>query len=80
MFEVASSSLLSFAKKMLMLIDNEEASPKELAEYIFKTLKTSSANDINILDSFIKNKSYEMVEKNLKLEKNSLKFISNLTF
>lgn len=80
MFEVASRSLLSFAKKMLTLIDNEEASPKELAEYMFKTLKTSSANDVNILDSFIEDKGYEIAEKNLGIEKNSLKFISNLTF
>lgn len=71
-FEVASSALLSFAKEMVRLIDSQEATPKELAEYMFKTLKTSSANDINITEDFIESQSYRMVEENLKLNKGSL--------
>lgn len=80
MFEVASSSLLSFAKEMINLIDMGEASPKELAEYMFKTLKTSSANDIDITNSFIEEKGYQIAEQNLGIKKGSLNFISNLKF
>lgn len=76
-FEVASTSLLAFAKKMLQLI-NEDASPKELAELMFQQLKTSSANEIDMTEKFLEQKGYELVEQNLKLKTGSLSTIFNL--
>lgn len=65
-FDVAVSSLYEFATKMLALI-NEDATPQELAQLMFKKLQTTSANDIDNTEKFYEEKIYELVEKNLKL-------------
>lgn len=64
-FDVAASFLLSFAKEMLTLIDQDN--PEELAKLMYNKLKTTTANDFNRTEIFFESAAYDMVRKNLGL-------------
>ena len=65
-FDLAASFLLTFAKKMTMLID--ENNPKELARLMFDNLKTTTANDFVRTENFYESEAYKMIEQKLGLK------------
>lgn len=64
-FDVAASFLLSFAKEMLALI--EQDNPIELAKLMYNRLKTTTANNFHRTEEFFESAAYDMVRKNLGL-------------
>lgn len=66
-FDVASSSLLSFARDIMALID-QNVQPSQLADLMYKRLKTSSANDFKRAENFLESEAYEWVKENLKIK------------
>lgn len=71
-FGVATSVLYSFATQMRDLI-NEDSSPEELAEIMFKKLSTSTANIAPTIEQMATENIYADIEKQLGLNKGSLK-------
>lgn len=64
-FDLVVSSLLTFSKEMVAMIDSEDQT--NLARLMYSQLKTSSANNIAKTEDFIENGVYRMVKRNLGL-------------
>lgn len=64
-FDLAASFLLTFAKKMAALIDEND--PKQLARLMFDNLKTSTANEFQRTEEFFESEAFKMVQKTLGL-------------
>lgn len=65
-FELAIAALSDFAKNMKdILNEDNETTPKRLAELMYNELKTTSANDFKRGEDFIENGIYKMVLENL---------------
>ena len=66
-FELALNRLLSLLTRMIHKTESSRFKPKQLAQMMYNSLKTTSANDIVRTENFMESKAYEMVLKNLKL-------------
>lgn len=66
-FELALNRLLSLLIRIIRKTESTRFKPKQLAQMMYNSLKTTSANDIARTENFIESKAYEMVLKNLKL-------------
>lgn len=65
-FELAVAALSDFAKNMKNILNEDnETTPKRLAELMYNELKTTSANDFKRGEDFIENGIYKMVLENL---------------
>lgn len=66
-FELALNRLLSLLTRIIRKTESARFKPKQLAQMMYNSLKTTSANQTARTENFLESKAYDMVLRNLKL-------------
>lgn len=71
-FELALTRLLSLVSRMIKKTEAARFKPKQLANLMYNSLKTSSSNNVVKTEKFIESAAYKNALKNLKIKDNTV--------